>query len=86
MPIVIRYVDMSNNKNVKEHCLSMVECREGVSRDNISRTILSTLKHKLHLDINSCKGQGYDGTGINFVNLFLLSLIYAKKWSKVMIS
>ena len=86
MLIVIRYVDMSNNKNVKEHCLSMVECREGVSRDNISRTILSTLKHKLHLDINSCKGQGYDGTGINFVNLFLISLIYAKKWSKVMIS
>ena len=85
MPIVIRYVGMRNNKNVKEHCLCMVECREGVWRDSISRKILSALKHKLHLDMNSCKGQGYDGTGINFVDLFLISLIYTKKWSKVMI-
>ena len=38
-PIVISYVGMSSNKNVKEHCLCMVECREGVSGDNISRTI-----------------------------------------------
>ena len=79
MPIVIRYVDMSNNKNVKEHCLCMVECREGVSGDNISRTILSTLKHKFYLGMNRCKGQGYDGTGINFIDLFLISLIYTKK-------
>ena len=77
---------MSNNKNVKEHCLCMVEFREGLSADNISRTILSTLKHKLHLGMNRCKSQGYDGTGINFVDLFLISLIYTKKWSKVMIS
>ena len=77
---------MSNNKNVHEHCQCMVECREGVSGDNISRTILSTLKHKLQLGINSCKGQGYDETGINFVDLFLISLIYTKKWSKAMIS
>ena len=77
---------MSNNKNVKEHCLCMVEFTEGLSGDNISRTILSTLKHKLHLGMNRCKSQGYDGTGINFVDLFLISLIYTKKWSKVMIS
>ena len=76
---------MSNNKNVNEHCLCMVECREGVSGDNISRTILSTLKHKIYLGMNRCKGQGYDGTGINFIDLFLISLIYTKKWSKVMI-
>ena len=56
MPIVIRYVDMSNNKNVKDHSLCMVECKEGVSGDNISRTVLSTLKHKLHLGMNRCKG------------------------------
>ena len=85
-PIVISYVGMSSNKNVKEHCLCMVECREGVSGDNISRTILSTLKHKFYLGMNRCKGQGYDGTGINFIDLFLISLIYTKKWSKVMIS
>ena len=77
---------MSNNKNVNEHCLCMVECREGVSGDNISRTILSTLKHKFYLGMNRCKGQGYDGTFINFIDLFLISLIYTKKWSKVMIS
>ena len=56
MPIVIRYVDMSNNKNVKDHSLCVVECKEGVSGDNISRTVLSTLKHKLHLGMNRCKG------------------------------
>ena len=79
MSIVIKYVDMSNNKNVKEHCLCMVERREGVSGDNISRTILSTVKHKLHLGMNSCKGQGYDGRGMNFVEFFLTSLISTKK-------
>ena len=56
MPIVIRYVDMSNNKNVKDHSLCMVECKEGESGDNISRTVLSTLKHKLHLGMSRCKG------------------------------
>ena len=76
---------MSNNKNVKEHCLCMVECREGVLGENISRTILSTLKHKFCLGMNRCKGQGYDGTGKNFIDSFLISLIYTKKWSKVMI-
>ena len=86
MSIVIKYVDMSNNKNVKEHCLCMVECRKGVSGNNIFRTILSTVKHKLHLGMNSSRGQGYDGTGINFVEFFLTSLISTKKWSKVMIS
>ena len=57
----------------------MVECTEGVSRDNIPRTILSTAKDKLSLGMNSCKGQGYDGTGMNFVDLFLTSLIYTNK-------
>ena len=56
MPVVIRYVDMSNNKNVKDHSLCMVECKEGESGDNISRTVLSTLKHKLHLGMSRCKG------------------------------
>ena len=69
MSIVIKYVDMSNNKNVKEHCLCMVECREEVSGDNVFRTILSTVKHKLHLGMNSSKGQGF----------FLTSLISTKK-------
>ena len=31
MPTVTRYVDMINNKNVKDHSLCMVECKEGVS-------------------------------------------------------
>ena len=69
MSIVMKYVDMSNNKNVKEHCLCMVECREEVSGDNVFRTILSTVKHKLHLGMNSSKGQGF----------FLISLISTKK-------
>ena len=30
MPIVIRYVDINNNKKIKKHCLCMVECTEGV--------------------------------------------------------
>ena len=69
MSIVMKYVDMSNNKNVKEHCLCMVECREEISGDNVFRTILSTVKHKLHLGMNSSKGQGF----------FLISLISTKK-------
>ena len=57
----------------------MAECKEGVSGYGISRTILSTVKDKLNLDMKSCKGQGYDGAGINFVDLFLTFLIYAKR-------
>ena len=79
MSIVIKYVDMSNNKNVKEHCLCMIECRKGVSGNNIFRTILFTVKHKLHLGMNSSRGQGYDGTCINFVEFLLTSLISTKK-------
>ena len=30
MPIVIRYVDINNNKKIKKHCLCMAECTEGV--------------------------------------------------------
>ena len=79
MPIVIRYVDINNNKSIKQHCLCMAECTEGASRYGVSRTILSIVKDKLNLDMKSCKGQSYDGAGINFVNLFLTSLIYAKR-------
>ena len=86
MPIVIKYVDINSNKNIKEHCLNMAECTEGISGDASSRTILSTVKDKLNLDMKSCKGQGYDETGMNFVGLFLTSLIYTKRLSKGMIS
>ena len=51
MPVVIRYVDISDNKSIKEHCLCMAECTEGVSGYGISKTILSTVKDKLNLDM-----------------------------------
>ena len=44
IPKVIMYVDISNNKSIKEHCLSMAECKEGLLGHGISRTILFTVK------------------------------------------
>ena len=79
MPRVIRYVDISNNKSIKEYCLCMKKCAKGVLGYGISRTILCTAKDKLNLDMKSRKDQGIDRAGINFVDIFLTSLIYAKR-------
>ena len=35
--------------------------------------------------MKSCKGEGYDEPGMNFVDSFLASLIYTKRLSKGMI-
>ena len=57
MPVAIRYVDISNSRSNKEQCLCMAKCKEGVSGYGISKTISSTVKDKLNLDMKSCNGK-----------------------------
>ena len=60
MPIVIRYV--TEFSEIQEKFLGFVRCNEGLSVEATSRKILEILKN-LVLDINMCRGQGYDGAG-----------------------
>ena len=60
MPIIIRYVNTDGI--IKEVFVRMAECLYGCSGYGLAQTVLSVVEH-LNLDMNSCRGQGYDGAG-----------------------
>ena len=60
IPIVIRFVDDSSV--IRETFLGFSECNEGMSGEAISKEILETVAD-FGLDMNCCRGQGYDGAG-----------------------
>ena len=60
MAIVIRFVDSTSR--IRESFLGFYQCNEGLSGKAVSAKILETVK-ELGLDMNNCRGQGYDGAG-----------------------
>ncbi|XP_066917208.1 52 kDa repressor of the inhibitor of the protein kinase-like [Clytia hemisphaerica] len=60
MPIIFRFIDKSNT--IREVFVKMAECVSGVSGKAIAKTILESVK-SVNLDMESCRGQGYDGAG-----------------------
>ena len=56
----MRFVD--RDSNIREEFLGFVPCSEGLSGEAISKTILAAVKD-LGLDIELCRGQGYDEAG-----------------------
>ena len=60
LAIVVRYVD--TNSEAKEKILKFVECDQGVTGADIRDKIVDTLKVVV-IDMNLCRGQGYDGRG-----------------------
>ena len=58
MPLVLRFVD--KNFVVREEFLGFLRCKSGLSGKALSETLLRAIS-KLKLDINDCKGKGYDG-------------------------
>ena len=58
MPLVIRFVDAKSE--IREAFMGFVCSDEGVSGESISKNILESLS-KFGLDMNMCRGQGYDG-------------------------
>ena len=60
MAFVIRFVDES--ALIREAFLGFFPCTEGLSGKAIAKQIITAV-HTLGLDMNLCRGQGYDGAG-----------------------
>ena len=60
MAIVIRFVD--DQSNVREDFLGFFQCKEGTKGVQIANLLMETAS-KLGLDMENCRGQGYDGAG-----------------------
>ena len=58
MSLVLRSVD--KNFDVLVEFLSFLHCKSGLSGKELSETLLGAIS-ELKLDINDCRGQGYDG-------------------------
>eukprot|EP00112_Aurelia_sp_Birch-Aquarium-sp1_P023908 Seg732.10 transcript_id=Seg732.10/GoldUCD/mRNA.D3Y31 product="52 kDa repressor of the inhibitor of the protein kinase" protein_id=Seg732.10/GoldUCD/D3Y31 len=60
MSVVVRFVDKESN--IREEFLGFTQCSEGLSGEAIAKTIKQALDD-FGLDIEKCRGQGYDGAG-----------------------
>lgn len=60
MPVVLRYIDSKDE--IRETFLKMAECKLGCSGKGLSNTIIDAVEQN-NLDMNDCRGQGYDGAG-----------------------
>ena len=60
MSVVIRFVDLHNE--IREEFIRFSECKNGTTGLELANTILGTLQD-FGLDIQKCRGQGYDGAG-----------------------
>ena len=60
MPLVLRFID--DKSEIREAFMGFLRCDEGLTGEAISMKILDRVD-KISLDINLCRGQGYDGAG-----------------------
>ena len=60
MSLVLRFVD--EELNIREDFIGYIHCSEGLAGQNLASVILKTLS-ELNLNIQDCRGQGYDGAG-----------------------
>ena len=59
---------------IREVFVQMAECSYGCSGEGLTGTILESVS-KVNLDMNFCRGQGYDGAGNHqFVLYFLFKM------------
>ena len=58
MSLVLRFVD--KNFDLREEFLCFLHCKSGLSGKPLSETLLRAIS-ELKLDIDDCRGQGYDG-------------------------
>ncbi|XP_057310628.1 52 kDa repressor of the inhibitor of the protein kinase-like [Hydractinia symbiolongicarpus] len=56
----MRYIDSKDK--IRETFLKMAECKLGCSGKGLSKTIIDAVEQN-NLDMNDCRGQGYDGAG-----------------------
>lgn len=60
LSLVLRFVDHVGE--IKEQFIEFLSCKDGVTGEALSSTILSNLQ-RYGLDLNFLRGQGYDGAG-----------------------
>ena len=60
MPLVLRFIDA--NGNIREDFINFILCENGVSDEAIADSIITEIR-ELGLDMENCRGQGYDGAG-----------------------
>ena len=60
MALVLRYVDA--DFNIQENFVKFIHLKSGLSGEQLSKNILDAIAD-LGLDIQDCRGQGYDGAG-----------------------
>ena len=58
---MLRFID--SELNIREEFFRFIHCREGLAGKNLASVILKCFNEDLFLDINDCRGQGYDGAG-----------------------
>ena len=61
MLLVLRV--FGKNFDVREEFLGFLHCKSGLSGKALSEKLLGAIS-ELKLDINDCRGQGYDGTAV----------------------
>ena len=76
MSLVLRFVD--NELNIREDFIKFLHCRWGLTGADLAAVILKALAD-LSLNIEDCRGQGYDGAGavsghINGLSAHILQL------------
>jgi hypothetical protein len=61
MSLVLRFID--SEFNIREQFFRFIHCSEGLAGKDLAAVILRCLSEELCLDIQDCRGQGYDGAG-----------------------
>ncbi|XP_046853058.1 52 kDa repressor of the inhibitor of the protein kinase-like [Xenia sp. Carnegie-2017] len=61
MSLVLRFVD--EEFNIREEFFRFIHCSEGMSGKDLASVILKCLNEELNLNIQDCRGLGYDGAG-----------------------
>ncbi|XP_057296257.1 52 kDa repressor of the inhibitor of the protein kinase-like [Hydractinia symbiolongicarpus] len=61
LSLVLRYVD--SNFDIKEDFIRFLHCKEGLSGSALASIIPKALSDDLVLNVQDCRGQGYDGAG-----------------------
>ena len=65
MSLVLRFVD--DNRNIREDFVRFLHCKWGLCGADLAKLILNALTD-LSLNINDCRGQGYDGAVAGHIN------------------
>ena len=73
MSLALRFVD--DHCNIREDFMGFLHCRWGLSGADLSKLLLNKLI-EIGLNIQDCRGQGYDGAGAvsGYINVKVVNI------------